>query len=813
MNSREELFTSETREYLQECITLARDQEVFFLGSYDFADQRLNNIRVAARGNESMAPAIVNNLKPGDCVIHNHPSGDLRPSAADIRLASRLGNRGIGFIIINNTASETYTVVEPELANSFEPLPEQEIVEILSSGGSLSRVMENFTERKEQLQVLRRIITAFNENDTVLIEAGTGIGKSFAYLLPALFWSKINAGPVVISTNTINLQQQLIEKDLLILKRALSFDFAAALVKGRNNYLCRRKLNNILNQRDKLKDEDSDFFRVAEYLQDQINSDNFSGVKSDISFTINSDYWQEVCSESDLCLNNYCPYFSSCYFHQDRKEIHQSDILIVNHHLLLADAVLKNNRYSVLPDYQKLIIDESHNLPEVATQISGLDFYPSSLIKTVERLKNSPNSPLVRIRNNSYEINFSQRSQILELLDQKIWPLLQQIIEAGKNYQQELKDLWQQDRERKIRLEDNTFAREELLAWQESGENLLNLLASLKNCLQDAAELLQTNDKNSSEAAEEQPSFEIRGVLSRILEFGQALNLNLNFEDHLSNYVFWLESSKAYNNNVIQKNGMLEIADFLEEVLFSRLTTSVLTSATLAIEDSFSYYQQRLGLSCSDSLLVKSPFDYATQVNIYVPRQIPAAVAENFIPEIKDKLEKYLASRQGSALILFTSYSMLRELKKEIQPGLQKRGYQILAQGEEPRNRILNKLRQQQGTILLGTSSFWEGIDVPGEALSSLIIMKLPFAVPSDPLIAARSELIAARGQNPFWQETLPQAVIKFKQGFGRLIRDKNDRGEVLILDRRLWTKSYGRTFINSLPEGCQVQDSWPKLN
>jgi len=812
LNSRQDLFTPEIREYLQEHISRAQGQEVFFRASYDFADQELNSIKVAARGNETMAPAIVNNLKPGDCVIHNHPSGDLRPSAADIRLASRLGNRGIGFIIIDNTASESYTVVEPEEANSFKPLPEDEIVKILSSGGSLSRIMDNFTEREEQLQVLRRIIAAFDKNDTVFIEAGTGTGKSFAYLLPALYWSKINSGPVVISTNTINLQQQLIEKDLLTLKRALTFDFTATLVRGRNNYLCRRKLKNVLAQQDKLKKEKKDFLRVAEYLQDQVNSENFTGVKSDISFTINSDYWQEVSSESDLCLNSFCPYFSDCYFHRERKEIHQSDILIVNHHLLLADAVLKNNRYSVLPDYRKLIIDESHNLPDVATQISGLDFYPPALIKTIERLKTSPNSPLVRLRNNSYEIDFPHRSQILELLDQKIWPLLQQLIEAGKNYQQELEELLQQNQDTKIRLEEDTFSQQELLDWQNSGENLLSLLASLEIYLKDIAELLQDGEEDALQNEGEEPYFEIRGLLSRISEFGEALNLNLNFRDHQSNYVFWLESLKNYNN-VSQKNGMLEINDFLQEILFSRMSTTVLTSATLAIDGSFSYYRKRLGLSQADSLLVKSPFDYASQVKIYAPREIPVTAARDFIPEVEGKIAKYLAGRGGSALVLFTSYAMLRELKAEIQSGLQSRGYQILAQGEEPRTRILNKLRRQQGTILLGTSSFWEGIDVPGEALSSLIIMKLPFAVPSDPLVAARSELLADRGQNPFWEESLPQAVIKFKQGFGRLIRDKNDRGEVLILDKRLWTKSYGRIFINSLPEGCEILKSWPDLN
>ncbi len=808
MNSKDNIFSPASKKYLRHNIAEAKEQEVFFRARYDLAAQEIKDIRVVARGNEQMAPAIVNNLNPGDCVIHNHPSGDLRPSAADIKLASRLGNRGIGFIIINNEARDYYIVVEPEEADTCKPLPADKIKAILKSQGKLDQVMENFQEREGQLEILSRIITAFNDNETILLEAGTGIGKSFAYLLPAIFWSQINSGPVVVSTNTINLQQQLLEKDLVTLKKTISFDFKATLVKGRNNYLCQRKLYNALKNKEELQ-KNKELFRIINYLQKEITTDNFAGTKSSISFYIANEYWQEVNSESHLCLNNHCPYFADCYFQLDRKKIHKSDVLIVNHHLLLADAVLKNNQFSVLPDYQKLIIDEAHNLADVATQISGLDFYPSLAKKMIEKLTNSINSPLVKLRNNYYELSFSKREEIINILDQRIWPTAKAILELIKNYQQELNNLYDSS-DFKMRIKEDTFSTADSENWQAAGEELLSKFNYLNNLMEEIIILIENEEENSLDNQKEQPVLEITGMKNRLDGLSESLALNINYQQHLSEYVFWLEKKPCYNNNIIQKNGRIEVAEFLTETLFTRLTSCILTSATLAIEDSFTYFKRKLGLKKAASKKVSSPFDYAKQAQIFAPIDIPEVTETGFISAINDKLSRFLVTRRGAALILFTSYAMLNKVKKEIKTPLKKAGISLLIQGEEPRNKILQSLRQNQGSVLLGTNSFWEGVDVPGEALSSLIIMRLPFAVPSDPLVAARFELIAKKGKNPFWNEALPQAIIKFKQGFGRLIRNKKDQGEVIILDKRIWTKSYGKKFINSLPSGCQIDNYWP---
>ena len=801
------LFTEDTIEYMQDQIDAARGQEVFFQGVYDGNQEVLTSIKAVSRGNESMAPAIISNLKPGDVVIHNHPSGDLRPSPADIRIASKLGNKGIGFIIINNGVTDSYIVVSPDSIDELELLDKEEIIKYFKPGGQLANSLENYQEREEQIEVLKEIIETFNNNGKLMVEAGTGTGKSFAYLIPALIWSQQNNVPVIISTNTINLQQQLINKDLVFLKEIMPFDFKATLVKGRSNYICYRKLKNIL----KKNDNNSELNNVAQYIDDQTNKENFDGSKSDLTLKIDNNLWSEFASESDMCLNSACPYLKKCYFQRARKSIYQSDILVVNHHLLLADGILKNKAYSVLPDYQELIIDEAHNLSEVATKISGQDFYPPALNNLINRIMNSTHSPLIRIRKNEYNIHPNDRQQIIDIIDQELFPNLNKIEELNRQYNFELGSLMKKESSRKLRLKENTFKNNENIEdWKDYGDRLISLLKKTAYKFENLFDLVESNFDIKS-TGEENPLIEINAYLSRLNEMAEALEVNLNYMDHLDEYVFWIEKSfNRGSNNYIQRNARLEVNEFLNEVIFDKVATNIMTSATLAVNESFDYFKKKLGLSKTSELIVESPFDYKNQIGIYLPEDIPSVYDDDFLNTISDDLIEYIDKKAGRTLILFTSYKMLNQFKEIYREPLKALNINILAQGDLPRHVILRRLKNKKRQILLGTSSFWEGIDVPGESLAGLVIMKLPFEVPTDPIIAARNDKIRESGGNPFWEESLPAAIIKFKQGFGRLIRSKKDKGEIILLDRRILDKSYGSRFIKSLPKNCKLNKNWP---
>ncbi len=806
-----QIFSRSTRNYIKNKINEADNNEVFFRGEFDFEKNLINHVEVIARGNENMAPAIINNLEPGFCVIHNHPSGDLRPSAADIKIASRLGNRGIGFIITNNQVEDAYVVVEPEKVGRREDLPREKLLNILQQGGGLEKVLNDYQEREEQLSVLNRIITAFNDREKVLIEAGTGIGKSFAYLLPALFWNQLNKDPVVVSTNTINLQQQLLEKDLIQLQKILSFDFKATLVKGRNNYVCTRKLKNILSQAED-ENNDSDLYRVARYVSDCMSEENYSGTYSEFDISISPNVWQELRSESDLCLGNSCHYIDKCFFQQAREEVHRSDILIVNHHLLLSDVILKESQGGILPDFNKLIIDEAHNLPEAAHNISGKEFYPPKVLKLLKRLKNSKNSPVVKLRNLDIIIDESIKKSLFSNIDNKIWPLAKRLEEALKEYSQKLTELMPSEKYN-MRLKDASFSQEEIHSWQLHGDNILDLMQQLNRKMKHLREMLKGNINNSS-PGEDSIIKELTGYIERLNKFISALDLNLNFSSHQDEYVFWLQKDNNSNDlHIIQENSRIKVDEFLQESLYSRLVTLVLTSATLAVKEDFSYFKQRLGLNKAEHLKISSPFDYNEQVEIFAPENIPAVTEDNFEDEIISNLAEVLMASSGGALLLFTSYKMLYRTKNLLNNYLNDTSKHLLVQGEASRKQILNRLRTSGSAVLLGTASFWEGIDVQGKALSLLVIMRLPFAVPTNPIIAARQEMIESRGENSFYEETLPRAVLRFKQGFGRLIRSRSDRGKVIILDNRISQKSYGQYFIDSLPEGCQLKNDWPVIN
>lgn len=799
----DDFFTGEVIKKIKEDIKNSNGQEIFLVGAYDSDSGKINDYNLLARGNSVMVPAIINDLKPGQMVIHNHPSGDLTPSAADIRVASRIGNMGVGFAIISNQVDDIYVVVETNIPEEIKEINQGEITGLFGPDGLLSSFLDGYEYREQQVKVVDEVIKSFNQHQYNLIEAGTGTGKSFAYLIPALYWAHENNRVVVISTNTINLQEQLIEKDLVLLKKAISFDFKAILVKGRGNYLCKRKLQILENRavemfqnRPDLQDE---FINILEWIEE-----TDTGTRSDLGFFVDDELWEEIASESDFCLRANCPSFNSCFFMKARKEVYSADLLVVNHHLLMADAVLKNELQTadggILPDYKHLIIDEAHNLDDTATRHLGRPYYPSIFNKYLQRLFYNRFALIPRLRNRVSQYNLVDKKGMLERFDQKIIPQIQKLTELNKEYNNLLLSFFSENEYDSNRITDEFKGGD---SWQdlvEFGHNLLSNMSQLGVNLNSLYETLLNLDIKLVNKLDDL-LMELESYLYRCQHYFNNLGFCLDADD--SNYVFWMERKKDY---VFQENAPLDISTSLQELIWERLDNTILTSATLTVNNSFNFFKRLLGFEQSTILQVSSPFNYQKQAELIIPENIPPANSGKFMSDIKKDLQDILISFGGQTLILFTSYSMLNYFAGQLCEPLSKEGITLLSQGQFPRSYMIESFKKNKKQVMFGTVSFWEGIDIKGDNLKYLLIMKLPFPVPSEPVAAARMEKMEREGLNPFINYSIPRAVIRFKQGFGRLIRSKEDQGVVVIFDNRIITKSYGRIFINSLPEGCPVK-------
>ncbi|MFW6270797.1 MAG: helicase C-terminal domain-containing protein [Bacillota bacterium] len=779
----------------------ARGKEIYLAGYFDPKSEMISEVNILARGNKNMVPAIISDLKPGCVIVHNHPSGNLTPSAADIRIASKTGNKGIGFGIINNQADDIYMVVEPKKPKKIELLKKEKILSLFNNEGKLAENMNNYEFRKQQLEVVEKVVESFNQKKIYFIEAGTGTGKSFAYLIPALYWVHQNREPVVISTNTINLQEQIVKKDLIFLKKILPFSFKAVLVKGRSNYVCKRKLEyfkkiagDFFNDKPEKKIE---FDKILNWIKD-----TNTGTKSDINFTINSEIWSKIASETDLCLKTRCHYFDSCFFMKARKEVFSADLLIVNHHLLLSDANLKKDNKKLLPDYRHLIIDEAHNFNDIATYHLGHPFNYYSLNKYLDRIDESEFSLITRIRNGLSGRNISNKKEIFHIIDRKIIPQVRKIREQGEEYFNHLDTFFDSYQQRMLRLTDKLINTDDWSNIQAKGEKIAGYLSVLGKFLHQLYKNLSILPSELLKELEDD-LIGLESACNNCLDYIDSLKFNLSSEDE--NFVFWLEK-EGRNNRINQKNAPLNTSEILPEILWDSMDNIILTSATLTVNSKFTFFKRSLGLNKSKDLKVSSPFNYSKQARLLIPVDIPPANDSTFLDEIIDNFKEMLTKFQGSTLVLFTSYSMLNYCLQNTEKYLNRKGINILPQGRYPRHFIINQFKTKNNQIIFGTVSFWEGIDVRGNDLKYLIIMKLPFPVPTRPVAAARKEQLKKEGKNPFFHYSLPRAVIRFKQGFGRLIRSKDDRGIIINLDNRIINKSYGRIFINSLPDDCPVK-------
>lgn len=780
-----------------EAIQEAGGNEVFCVGTIS-QDGIVVSIRIAARGDESSVPALRPYIEKSDVVIHNHPSGELTPSKADLSVASSIGNQGIGFYIVDNRVEQIYVVAEPIPLKERIRLDIEALAGTLESDGRLNQLLPSYEERTSQIDMLKSVCEAFNGDHLCIAEAGTGVGKSLAYLLPVLQWCTLNDERVVVSTATINLQQQLLEKDIPLVRKILDSDLKVVLQKGRGNYVCLRRLADALEEQSLLEDEDEEIRAIGDWA---VTSE--TGSRSDLSFYPSDSAWARVCSDADSCHGLHCRSRERCFVLKNRREAASAGILVVNHHLLFSDLAMRMSGLgfestAVLPPFSKIIFDEAHNVEASATSFFSDRFSQFTIRKHLGRLYR-------KNRGRIFGITRSIRTLLPEIASERIDAVpevVQQIVDYAEILDSQAQVLLDQNNSLLLNgKHDNSQRLSSLLI--EPLSDLVGLLLKLVYLFEEVLGFI-SEDESENEAV-----IECRITLTRLRQVAETAERLQKFQE-FPEEIFWLERIKGfagerYVSFVITP---LEIAPLMRESLFNQYPCLVFTSATLTVGASFEYWNSRVGLINPSLELYEhsfpSPFDYKRNVLLGIPRDAPTPTEEGYQAYSSELIKEVLQISEGRALVLFTSYSMLNDTFDAVQPSLSDWGINIFKQGDDDRNRLLVRFREDTASVLFATHSFWEGVDTPGQSLQVLVLCRLPFKVPTDPILLARTEAIENRGGNPFLELSLPDAAIKLKQGFGRLMRRGSDWGVVLVLDSRIVKKAYGIHLLDSLPETGQ---------
>lgn len=705
-------------------------------------------------------------------------------------------------------------------------LDAEKLLKLLDNDGAISRYLPDYEMRLEQRNMMKNVIEAFNENHIALIEAGTGTGKSMAYLIPAMIAASAFKEKVVISTNTISLQEQLIQKDIPLIANALNLSLKVVLAKGMNNYICFRKLDDVQFEMRLLPDAE------REELE-QIEQNKEVGSRSQLSFNPSPQVWELVGAEHDLCTHVECPHYQKCPYFQSRRQASDASIIIVNHHLLFADLALRAetqnyNTQAVLPAYQRLILDEAHNIEDIATEYFADHVSRLELLRLLSRLNSEKTGArsgklfLLKEKLHAFFLKCPSTAgtQLFNFLSTEI-PAIKRELQKSINdaflgfhhFMLTENKGAENSEEGKLRLLSHHT---ETKDWQEKIAPLaLDLSEKLRlycQAISSVEEKIKWINEDKLIEQSKTLCFEIKALSLRLQETEIALKDFVQSANPLGK-VKWIESESFRNGiNTSLMNAHLDISKLLLTRLFDKFETIILSSATLTSSKQFSFLKSRLGLTRPFSEnrtitenIYDSPFDFAKQVLLLVPQDLPLPTHVDFLDQSSMFILKAIEASRGNAFVLFTSYQMLKSCAAKLSERLQEKRYHLLKQGDESRNTLIEKFKQKERSVLFGTDSFWEGVDVAGDALRCVIIVKLPFKVPSDPLFQARAEDLTAKGINPFFNYFLPQAIVKFKQGFGRLVRNRKDRGCIICLDNRLINKGYGKFFLDSLPQCRQI--------
>jgi len=843
-------------------IERAGGREVCFLAEVD-QERRIVNPRAVARGNRHAVLAAARDARAGEILIHNHPSGVLEPSDADLALAARAYEEGLGTAIVDNGASALYVVVEPPSPRERTSLDPLEVEEVLAPTGPLAEHHHRFEDRPGQRRMAGRIAARYNEGGVLVVEAGTGTGKSLAYLVPAALWALRNGERTVVSTNTINLQEQLVRKDLPLVRDLVGEELEWSLVKGRGNYVSIRRLHLAAETAPSLFEND----RSAE-LESLVawSRTTRDGSLSDLSTAPSSEVWEEVRSDGDICLRARCPHFQECFYQRSRRKAASSDILVVNHALLFSDVALREAtdnwiQSAVLPPYRHVILDEGHNVEDVATSHLGSEVTRVGLYRMLARLNRNGKGVLASVEQVlKGEGDKGEARRTLTRIQERLKPTLRRAREELNGFFDALEPRVPVGEEEPLRLgrgdPRDPGEDEEILT------RLDRLTAAFARLGREVEELrLRLEEDETLGDRLEGRVLDLRSLERRLESARHGLGLVLDPGDREEAFVRWIEGRTGEGDglrNVRLAAAPVEPGRQLRRGLFQRVDTTVITSATLTVgRGGFQFLRGRLGLAeegetaagggrpggpssrdpSSELILadpvpviavgaedvpeplaveeetVPSTFQYEEQAVFAVPTDLPGTDRGGAFQEATARVVREMAAVTGGGVfVLFTSHRALRTVSRLLREDEADARWPLLVHGDGPRHLLLSRFVASQRAILLGTSSFWEGVDVPGYPLRALVIQKLPFRVPSEPITQARMEVLEERGENPFRSYLLPLAALRLKQGFGRLIRSRTDRGSVLLLDDRILSRSYGRVLREALPPAPLLKGPWKEV-
>ena len=803
---------------IRSAIRLAGGREVCFVCGVDEAGV-IQRARVAARGDVRSVLALPGFATRGELLVHNHPSGWLEPSDADLQVAARLHDDGIGFAIIDNDAARLYVVVEVPRARPPVDLAPTDVAGLLGPDGPVAARLGRYEDRPSQREMAGMIAGLFSRGGVGLIEAGTGVGKSLGYLVPALRWAAESGERTVVSTNTITLQEQLTGKDLPFLEGALTDQKVRfALLKGWRNYLCLQRLEQARAQGPALFEDAASAELAALEAWAEKTTD---GSLADLPVPPRAEVWDEVAAEGDLCTRLRCSHFEACFVFRARRAAAQADVIVVNHHLLMADVAVRRasqrwDEAAVLPAYRRLVIDEGHHLEDAAAAHLGQEVSRRSLERLFNRLDRRGKGLLPALERALGAGNDLLSVASLDLLRARLVPALHTARQKAAVLCDLLATWMSGQRESQVRLTEG-FAEDPV--WSAglgvALDDLLTEIELLGDGLRMVRERLESDERRAEELA---PLLnEVRGVTRRLAGAGDALRVALRPDGDGAPRVRWLEL-RGGEGNIGATAVPLDLAPVLREDLFRRVETAVVTSATLAVGDGFGFMTRRLGLD-DDALepvtaSLPSPFDYPRQAVLAIPSDFPAPNADGpgHFARTLAAAEDLIAAARGGVFLLFTSHRDVREAARILRERGVAAAHPLLVHGEAPRDDLLRRFREHGDAVLVGTASFWEGVDVPGRALRGLVLARIPFRVPTEPMTAAQCEAIEAEGGSAFDEYMIPHAALRLKQGFGRLIRTAADRGAVVLCDPRVVTKAYGRRLLEGLPPARRIQGPWALL-
>ena len=636
------------------------------------------------------------------------------------------------------------------------------MLEIFGPEGLIAQAHPEYEHRPGQIDMARAVLRAFEEQRHLIVEAGTGTGKTLAYLVPAAASALAGRGRVIISTGTKNLQEQLMEKDIPFLQGILPKPFAATYMKGRSNYLCLNRLARAEGSPILEGLEEVDYFEeVCDWARQTQIGDRaeLANLPEGLSF------WRHIDARPDTCLGQKCPDFDPCFITRMRDRAKEADIVVVNHHLFFADLALRHGNYgSVLPDYTAVILDEAHLIEDIASEYFGSQV-------------------------SNYQVDDLVRD--IGMLKLEVAEVDREVTKSAARMSRFADDFWMGFREGRgdegrYPIVPGTFAKRNA-----NGAFEATALGDLYSALDGAIARLET----TLDAIQDKTP-DVEGIVRRLRQIRFDLQFIVTGVD--KKFVYWVERR---NRGIFLRASPIDVAGLLQDKLFDAVPTVVLTSATLSSGGNFAFIRDRLGLDSADDLIAESVFDYESQAILYLPSKMPDPRSREWSDAAADEVIRILNATQGRAFVLSTSVAGMQSLFENVWAEIE---YPCLVQGSASKGQLLNRFRETPNAVLFATSSFWQGVDVRGEQLSCVIIDKLPFAVPTDPIVAARQRYIEDSGGSSFHEYSVPQAIIALKQGLGRLIRSTTDRGVLAVLDPRLRTKPYGRTFLRSLPQ-CRI--------